>query len=71
MHQGKEGTVKTAIPDLVYRSRVLNPMGLDQTAKIQVRLGEWYRNKEAALKRFIWVFCCLDPIIWNRLVVEK
>lgn len=67
----KKETVEAAIADLAYHSRVLNLMGLDQTAKIQIHLGGRYGDKKAALARFIRVFRSLDAAIQERLVVEN
>ncbi|MEN3185864.1 MAG: UV DNA damage repair endonuclease UvsE [Atribacterota bacterium] len=70
LNSPRRETVEAAIADLVYHNRVLNLMGFDQTAKIQIHLGGQYGNKKAALSRFIETFRSLDPTIQERLVVE-
>jgi len=70
LNSPREETVTAAIADLVYHTRVLDRMGLDRTAKVQIHLGGQYGYKEAALERFIRVARDLDPAIRARLVVE-
>ncbi len=45
--------VAAARRDLDYHTCVLELLGLDQTAKIQIHIGELYGDKRAALQRFI------------------
>ncbi len=71
LNSPRKETVRAAIADLRYHSRVLSLMGLDQTAKIQIHLGGRYGDKKAALKHFIEVFRSLDKAIQSRLVIEN
>lgn len=63
--------VAAAHADLAYHTRVLDLMGLDRTAKVQIHLGGQYGDKKAGLERFIQVARDLDPAIRARLVVEN
>ncbi|MCS7286826.1 MAG: UV DNA damage repair endonuclease UvsE [Anaerolineae bacterium] len=63
--------VEAAHRDLAYHARVLDLLGLDQTAKIQIHIGGLYRNKEASLERFVREVDRLDPAVRARLVVEN
>lgn len=71
LNSPRQETVAAAIADLAYHTRVLDRMGLDRTAKVQIHLGGLYGDKEAALERFIRVAHRLDPAIRARLVVEN
>lgn len=63
--------VARSIAELAYHTGVLDAMGLDTTAKIQLHIGGVYSDKEAALARFSRVYEGLDPAIRSRLVVEN
>ncbi len=70
LNSPKAETVTAAIADLDYHTRVLDRMGLERTAKVQIHLGGQYGDKEAALGRFIRVARSLDAAIRARLAVE-
>jgi UV DNA damage endonuclease len=57
--------------DLVYQTQVLDLMGLDTTAKVQIHLGGMYGNKPLSMDRFATRYELLDPAIRNRLVIEN
>ncbi|MGB9872817.1 MAG: UV DNA damage repair endonuclease UvsE, partial [Anaerolineae bacterium] len=63
--------VAAARRDLAYHARVLDLLGLDRTAKIQIHIGGLYGNKAAALKRFVQEVERLEPAVRARLVVEN
>ncbi len=63
--------VAAAHRDLAYHARVLDLLGLDRTAKIQVHIGGLYGDKRAALERFVREVERLDPAVRARLVVEN
>jgi len=63
--------VARSIAELAYHASVLDAMGLDSAAKIQLHLGGVYGDKEAGLARFARVYGGLDPAIRRRLVVEN
>jgi UV DNA damage endonuclease len=66
-----EGIVERSIAELGYHAKVLDLMGLDTTAKIQLHIGGVYGNREESLNRFIRVYGGLDHAIIKRLVVEN
>ncbi len=63
--------VTAAHAELAYHARVLELLGLDQTAKIQLHVGGRYKDKTAAMERFTQEVARLAPAIRARLVVEN
>lgn len=57
--------------ELFYHAQVLDAMGLDRTAKIQIHVGGVYGDRAGSIQRFIDRFGCLDPAVRDRLVVEN
>ncbi|PKG32472.1 MAG: UV DNA damage repair endonuclease UvsE [Methanoregula sp.] len=66
-----KGVVDRSIAELAYHAGVLDAMGLDRTAKIQLHIGGVYGDKEASLVRFARTCEQLDPAILRRLVIEN
>jgi UV DNA damage endonuclease len=66
-----ERVVKNAMRDLVYHVGVLDEMGLDATAKVQIHVGGVYGDREASLARFIARAKLLPETIRRRLVIEN
>jgi UV DNA damage endonuclease len=66
-----EKVAKSAVRDLVYHVGVLDEMGLDRTAKVQIHLGGVYGDRDASLARFIARAKLLPETIRRRLVVEN
>ncbi|MDY6973214.1 MAG: UV DNA damage repair endonuclease UvsE [Thermodesulfobacteriota bacterium] len=62
---------KRSLAELVYHAQVLDVMGLDTTAKIQVHIGGVYRDKVASMKRFACRFKGLPESVRRRLVIEN
>lgn len=62
---------ENAVRDLVYHVGVLDEMGLDATAKVQVHLGGVYGDREASLARVIARAKLLPETIRRRLVIEN
>jgi UV DNA damage endonuclease len=60
-----------SIADLVYQTQVLDLMGLDTTAKVQIHVGGVYGNKPLSMDRFADRYALLDPAIRKRLVIEN
>ncbi|HEX3001440.1 MAG TPA: UV DNA damage repair endonuclease UvsE, partial [Methanoregula sp.] len=60
-----------SIAELAYHAAVLDAMGLDATAKIQLHVGGVYGDKGASLDRFARACENLDPAIRRRLVIEN
>ena len=65
------GVLERSIADLRYQSQVLDLLGLDDTAKLQIHAGGEYRNKTASMERFIKNYERLDETIRRRLVIEN
>ena len=57
--------------ELLYHARVLEALGLDRTAKIQIHVGGVYNDRPGSIRRFIERFDRLDPAVRDRLVVEN
>jgi UV DNA damage endonuclease len=66
-----ERIVARSIAELTYHAEILDGMGLDTTAKIQLHVGGVYRNRDESMDRFIRVYEDLDPAIVRRLVIEN
>ena len=66
-----KGILERSVADLVYQVQVLDLMGLDDSAKLQIHLGGVYRNKTASMERFIENYERLDDVIRRRLVIEN
>ena len=62
---------QNSVRELLYHADVLDLMGLDESAKIQVHVGGIYGDKAASLQRFIDNFTMLDHKIRRRLVIEN
>ena len=65
------GVFQRSIADLVYQTQVLDLMGLDTTAKVQIHVGGAYGDKPLSMDRFADRYELLDPVIRNRLVIEN
>jgi len=63
--------VRRSTAELAYHARVLDLMGLPDSAKIQLHVGGVYGNREESIRRFVRVYGSLDPAIRRRLVVEN
>lgn len=69
--------VENSINELKYHSQVLDTMGLDDTAKVQIHVGGVYGNKLEARDRFIKTYnnnsklAAADDSIKRRLVIEN
>ena len=66
-----KGVLQRSIADLVYQVQVLDLMGLDHSAKVQVHVGGVYGDKPAAIDRFVKQYDLLDTTIRDRLVIEN
>ena len=62
---------QNSIKDLEYHVDVLDLMGLDKTAKVQVHIGGVYGDKDKSLQRFIKRYDGLSEKIKNRLMIEN
>ncbi|RZL13164.1 MAG: UV DNA damage repair endonuclease UvsE, partial [Hymenobacter sp.] len=66
------GIVGRSVAELVYQGSMLDLMGLDSTAKLQIHAGGAYGDKGTALARWVETFHTLVPeAVKVRLVVEN
>jgi UV DNA damage endonuclease len=63
--------VLRSIAELDYHAIVLDLLGLDSTAKIQLHIGGVFGDKLGSLNRFGKVYSKLDTRIRQRLVIEN
>jgi UV DNA damage endonuclease len=63
--------VQRSIEELVYQGSMLDLMGLDSTAKLQIHVGGLYGDRELAISRFAQVYATLPAAVQVRLVVEN
>jgi len=63
--------VERTVAELMYHAEVLDLLGLDQDAKVQVHVGGVYGDREASIARFVETYGALDPRLRRRLVVEN
>lgn len=67
----REDVFLRSLRELVYHADVLELMGLDMTAKIQIHVGGVYGEKKRSMDRFIERYESLDRRIAQRLVIEN
>jgi UV DNA damage endonuclease len=67
----KDDVVERSIKELEYHCTLLDKMGLDSTAKIQIHLGGVYGDKDSAMDRFISTYNSLSKPLKSRLVIEN
>jgi UV DNA damage endonuclease len=60
-----------SVSELLYHSKVLDCMGLDLSAKIQIHIGGVYGDKNKSMERFVRRYEKLDTSIRGRLVIEN
>lgn len=66
-----EGVFRRSIDELTYQVKILDLMGMDRTAKVQIHVGGVYGDKAASISRFVVNYSHLDPSIKSRLVIEN
>ncbi|MDX5481367.1 MAG: UV DNA damage repair endonuclease UvsE [Hymenobacteraceae bacterium] len=72
LNSPNEQTVRNSIAELVYQGSILDLMGLDTTAKLQIHGGGAYGDKPAATQRFAEVYHTMLPdAVKARLCVEN
>lgn len=71
LNSNKEDVYQRSVDELLYHAKVLDLLGLDRTAKIQLHVGGVYGEKEKSKKRFIDRYHELDGAIKKRLVIEN
>jgi UV DNA damage endonuclease len=67
----KEDIVEKSIKELEYHCDVLDLLGLDESAKVQIHVGGVYGDKNSAMNRFIETYNKLSPKIKKRLAIEN
>ena len=65
------GIVERSVSELEYHAAILDAMGLDESAKIQIHIGGVYGNRTASLARFVEHYRTLSPAVQRRLVIEN
>ena len=63
--------VRRSIQELIYQGSMLDLMGLDGTAKLQIHVGGLYGDRELAISRFAQVHAALPAAVKVRVVVEN
>jgi len=63
--------VRRSIEELIYQGSMLDLMGLDGTAKLQIHVGGLYGERELAISRFAAVHATLPTAVQARVVVEN
>ena len=67
----KDDVVERSVKELDYHCTVLDKMGLDSTAKIQIHLGGVYGDKASAMDRFMERYNSSSKSLKRRLVIEN
>lgn len=63
--------LESSLAELLYHQNLLDALGVDNTAKIQIHVGGIYGDKPAALRRFVANYCNLPDGLRQRLVIEN
>lgn len=71
LNSPRHDVLKRSIAELEYHADILDKMGLDDSAKIQLHVGGVYSDKNASIKRFIETFERLPGKVTRRLVIEN
>ncbi len=67
----REEVFQRSVAEIAYHAEVLDLMGLDTTAKIQLHVGGVYTDKSKSIVRFIDRYRSLDASLKRRLVIEN
>ncbi len=66
-----EDIFQRSVAELIYHAEVLDLLGADSTAKIQIHVGGIYGNKRESMNRFVKRFYLLPDPVKKRLVIEN
>lgn len=66
-----EKVFERSLKELAYHTEVLDLLGLNTSAKIQIHVGGVYGDKSRSIKRFVSRFGKLGEAIKSRLVIEN
>lgn len=66
-----EDIFRRSVAELAYHARILDLLGLDNTARIQVHVGGLYNDKPVSIDRFCARFEQLPETVRRRLTVEN
>lgn len=67
----REDVFQRSVEEIAYHAKVLDLMGLDTSAKIQLHVGGVYGEKSKSMMRFVNRFQSLDDSLKRRLVIEN
>ncbi|MBD3425900.1 MAG: UV DNA damage repair endonuclease UvsE [Candidatus Omnitrophica bacterium] len=67
----KEDVIRRSVAELEYHCTLLDVMGLDRNAKVQIHVGGVYQDKPGAIERFSRNYKNLERKIKKRLVIEN
>lgn len=67
----KSDVVSRSVADLIWHCDVLDLMGLDLSAKVQIHVGGVYGDKDLAIERFITNYERLPQNVRRRLAIEN
>lgn len=71
LNSKKDDVYRRSVRELEYHGDVLDSMGLDRTAKVQLHVGGVYGEKEKSKDRFVERYLKLEQGIRERLVIEN
>jgi len=71
LNSPNEAIVRRSVEELIYQGSMLDLMGLDGTAKLQIHVGGLYGERELAISRFAAVHATLPGAVKARVVVEN
>jgi len=63
--------VEAGIKDLVWHAQLLDTLGLEETAKVQIHVGGVYGDREKAMASFVENYRKLPDFVRRRLVIEN
>jgi len=67
----REDIFQRSLQELIYQADVLDLLGLDESAKIQIHVGGLYGERTKSLQRFVERYKKLPKKITQRLVIEN